>query len=168
MYSKSKEFTKRIVVLEKILSIRKEYIAEYSMSLIRDMEKLAFAYRQMGAYTKAIAAYKYILKIYEENKYNPKDDFKRFSSIFYDLASVYVELGDYAKAEPYFRRFLPLSDGALNNISPLTMTKLNSYAYILQFTGKYKASESLYLKILQYVRKSYGENNMQEAAFLSG
>jgi len=167
LYSKSKQFSKRVAMLQKLLDIRKQRVGEYHMTIAKEMKTLANAYKQMGAYSKSIAAYKHIFKIYEENDYRYEDNFRIYSPILYKLASVYIELGEYAKAEPYYERSLPPLNGPLEKISHLSMVRLHSYVFILHITGKYQEAETLYLKVLKYTKGKYKNNSMQMATVLA-
>jgi len=164
LYLQSKQFVRRVTIMEKLLALSTSRVGEFHMTVAKDLKQLASTYKQMGAFSKSISTYEKIIQIYEKNDYRYEDSFRLYSNILYKLASVYIDLGDYSKAEPYYKRSLTPLKGALKDVRKLPMVRIHSYVHILQFTGKYNEAESLYIKLLEYYKK----DDLQTATILIG
>ena len=166
LYLDTGEHVKRLEAQENILRLKAEQFGDGEFSLLGDMKQIANTYQKMGAYTNAVGLYEKILRTYEENDYKGEYYNASLTRIYYSLASLYIELGDYARAEPYYKRSLlpdaPVED-EITDISKLSIIKLHSYGFILQFVGKYREAENLYNLMLE----AAGKDNMQTATVLA-
>ena len=81
------------------------------------------------------------------------------------LALLLKATGDYAAAEPLYRRALAIAEKAQGPEHPSTGTSLNNLALLLQATGDYAAAEPLYRRALAIAEKALGSES--EAAMRS-
>ena len=73
-----------------------------------------------------------------------------------NLAGLLQDQGDYAGAEPLFRRALAIAEKAQGPDHPETGTSLNNLALLLQDQGDYAGAEPLYRRALAIAEKAQG------------
>ena len=73
-----------------------------------------------------------------------------------DLANLYLLKGDYAKAEPLYKRALNIREKALGPEHPNVATSLNNLALIYYSKGDYAKAEPLYKRALDIRRRRSG------------
>jgi tetratricopeptide (TPR) repeat protein len=73
-----------------------------------------------------------------------------------DLGASFYQAGDYARAEPLFRRALAIRGKALGPDHPGTATSLNNLALLLKAKGDYAGAELLVRRALAICEKALG------------
>ena len=82
------------------------------------------------------------------------------------LASLYAEMGDYAKATPLFECDLRIREAVLGPKHPDTATSLNNLAKMYQSIGNDTKAESLYQRSLEIQAEVLGEKHPEYATTL--
>ena len=77
------------------------------------------------------------------------------------------DAGDYAGAEPLFRRALAINEKALGPDHPAVATDLNNLALLLQNKGDYAGAEPLFRRALAIREKALGPNHPDVAIDLN-
>lgn len=83
-----------------------------------------------------------------------------------DLASLYSELGHYAKAEPLYLRCLELREATLGREHPKTATTLNNLALLYEQRGQYAKAEPMFLRALAISETKRGKDDPETATVL--
>src|SRR5262249_21869211 len=83
------------------------------------------------------------------------------------LALLYCDKGDYAQAEPLYRRALAISEKTLGAEHPRTATVLNNLALLYYDKGDYAQAELLYGRALAIREKKLGAEHPSTAASLN-
>ena len=73
-----------------------------------------------------------------------------------NLALLYSDSGDYARAEPLYKRLLAIREKALGPDHPDVATSLNNLAELYRATGDYANAEPLYKRSLSIYEKALG------------
>ena len=73
-----------------------------------------------------------------------------------NLAALYDTQGDYAKAEPLYKRSLAIWEKALGPDHPDVATSLNNLALLYDTEGDYAKAEPLYKRSLASGKKRWG------------
>ena len=84
-----------------------------------------------------------------------------------NLAGLYDAMGDYAKAEPLYRRALAIREKALGPEHPDTATSLNNLAGLYNSMGDYAKAEPLYRRALAIREKALGPEHPDTATSLN-
>ena len=84
-----------------------------------------------------------------------------------NLAVLYDSMGDYAKAEPLYRRALAIHEKALGPEHPDTATSLNNLAGLYNSMGDYAKAEPLYRRALAIREKALGPEHPATATSLN-
>jgi tetratricopeptide (TPR) repeat protein len=113
--------------------------------------------------------------LYEEGKYKESAEaFRRCLQLRPDDATVLnnlgisvMDAGDYAGAEPLFRRALAIDEKALGPDHPAVATDLNNLALLLQNKGDYAGAEPLFRRALAIREKALGPNHPDVATDLN-
>ena len=95
--------------------------------------------RKQGQYAKALKLY--TLALEEAEKFGPTDP--RLATSLNNLALLYKTQGDYAKAEPLYKRSLAIVEKALGPDHPSVATSLENYAKLLRATKREAEAEKL-------------------------
>ena len=95
--------------------------------------------KDQGQYAKALKLY--TLALEEAEKFGPTDP--RLATSLNNLAHLYHTQGDYAKAEPLFKRALAIMEKALGPDHPSVATSLENYAALLRATKRQDEAEKL-------------------------
>ncbi|MGH9656926.1 MAG: tetratricopeptide repeat protein, partial [Bryobacteraceae bacterium] len=82
------------------------------------------------------------------------------------LASLLKSKGDYAGAEPLYRRALAIRQKALGPDHPDTATSLNNLAELLRSKGEYAGAEPLFRRALAITEKALGPDHPDTATSL--
>lgn len=82
------------------------------------------------------------------------------------LAGLYVDQGQYAQAEPLFRRALAINEKSLGPDHPAVAKSVNSLAVLYTNQGQYTQAEPLYKRALAIREKTLGPNHHAVAASL--
>ena len=80
-----------------------------------------------------------------------------------NLAVLLKTKGDYAGAEPLYRRALAIRERALGPDHPDTAKSLNDVANVLEETGRYGEAESLYRRALAIREQALGPDHLDGA-----
>jgi tetratricopeptide (TPR) repeat protein len=83
------------------------------------------------------------------------------------LAVLLQQQGDYAAAEPLYRRALAIAEKAQGPEHPSTGTSLNNLALLLQDQGDYAAAEPLYRRALVIAEKAQGPEHPDTGTLLN-
>ena len=84
-----------------------------------------------------------------------------------NLAMLYDSLGDYAKAEPLYKRALAIREKALGPEHPDVATSLNNLATLYDTLGDYAKAEPLYKRALAIREKALGPEHPDVATSLN-
>ena len=84
-----------------------------------------------------------------------------------DLGVSLMQAGDYACAEPLYRRALAIAEKALGPDHPDVATDLNNLAELLQAKGEYAGAEPLYRRALAIREKALGPDHPNVATSLN-
>ncbi|MBW1942551.1 MAG: CHAT domain-containing protein, partial [Deltaproteobacteria bacterium] len=76
-----------------------------------------------------------------------------------NLALLYSDLGEYAKAEPLYKRSLAIKEKALNPDHPDVATSLNNLAGLYHLSGDYAKAEPMYKRSLAISEKAFGPDH---------
>ena len=88
--------------------------------------------KEQGQYAKALKLY--TLGLEEAEKFGPTDP--RLAASLNNLAGLYDTQGDYAKAEPLYKRSLAIDEKALGPDHPNVAISLENYAVLLRATKR--------------------------------
>ena len=83
------------------------------------------------------------------------------------LAGLYLAIGDYAKAEPLFRRALAIHEKTFGPGHPNTATSVNNLALLYYSMRDYARAESLFRRALGIYEKAFGPENPSTATSLN-
>ncbi|HEY5174201.1 MAG TPA: tetratricopeptide repeat protein [Terriglobales bacterium] len=111
---------------------------------------------EKGKYREAAATYQRCLQI------RPDD-----AMVLNNTALSLEDAGDYAGAEPLYRRALALNEKALGPDHTDVATNLNNLADLLREKGDYAGAEPLYRRALAITEKVLGPNNPHVATVLN-
>ena len=84
-----------------------------------------------------------------------------------NLASLYVEQGDYEGAEPLLVEALDLNQNIYGEDHPDVVTSISNLATLYQRQGRYTEAELLYVRVLALRRKTLGDSHTLVAAGLN-
>ncbi|HEV3257270.1 MAG TPA: tetratricopeptide repeat protein [Gemmataceae bacterium] len=84
-----------------------------------------------------------------------------------NLAFLYKDMGDYARAEPLYQKALEIAKQALGERHPLYATNLNNLALLYSDLGDYARAEPLLQKALAVRGQALGEKHPDYAASLN-
>jgi len=84
-----------------------------------------------------------------------------------NLAALYESLGDYARAEPLYKRSLVIYEKALGPDHPYVASSLNNLAMLYKSLGDYGKAEPLYKRSLAISEKALGPDHPYVAASLN-
>jgi tetratricopeptide (TPR) repeat protein/CHAT domain-containing protein len=84
-----------------------------------------------------------------------------------NLAGLYLDIGDYAKAQPLFRRALDINKRVLGENHPNYADSLNNLAALYLHIGDYAKTESLYRQALEIRKRALGEDHRDYAQSLN-
>jgi CHAT domain-containing protein len=76
---------------------------------------------------------------------------------------VYFDQGDYANAEPLFRRALEIDEALLGAVHPRLAVRLNGLAEVLRLRGEYQRAEPLYERVQSIREQTLGASHPQVA-----
>src|SRR6476660_1585130 len=85
---------------------------------------------------------------------------------FNDLAQLYIQMGDYAKAEPLLQRALKIYEKALGPEHSYTVIVLNDLAQLYTQMGDYAKAEPLLQRALKNNEKVFGLEHRNTALSL--
>ena len=117
---------------------------------------------QTGRYAEAEKLLK--LAIAEAEQFGPSDP--RLATSLNNLAVLYRTQGDYAKAEPLYKRSLAIFEKALGPEHPDVATSLNNLAALYYTQGDYAKAEPLYKRSLAISEKALGPQHPSVATSL--
>ena len=117
---------------------------------------LGSSLNEQGKYREAAATYQRCLQI------RPDD-----AMVLNNTALSLEDAGDYAGAEPLYRRALALNEKALGPDHTDVATNLNNLADLLREKGDYAGAEPLYRRALAITEKVLGPNHPQVATVLN-
>ena len=103
---------------------------------------------QQGKYRESAVAYQRCLQL-------PPDD----ATVLNNTALSLMLAGDYAGAEPLYRRALAIDEKALGPDHPGVAIDLNNLAALLYTKGDYAAAEPLYRRALAIDEKTLGPDH---------
>ncbi|MGD8925692.1 MAG: CHAT domain-containing protein [Thioalkalispiraceae bacterium] len=152
-----------IVTNQQVLAFDERIYSPNHPTRLSSMTNLAFSYQMDKSYSKAEALYKKILGIYE--KYGMTGEYG-YTRVKKSLSDIYIITGDMAKAEPYYKEAVTQKDSDQVDVANMSMMKLSTYVYLLQFSGKFAESEKLYKEMLRTLEQRYGENDERVALVL--
>ena len=160
-YQLAEKYPEQIAILEKQLKHAEAKFGPNHLQTLKIMENLAFAYKQNKAHALSEQLYKRIINAYKTNGWTENAKYK---SLINRFSSLYVEQGELHKAEPYYEEQLGIQPGEKVEVTGANMTKLFSYAVILQYSGKYAEAEELYKNMLRESndRGFYGETSKEQ------
>jgi len=84
-----------------------------------------------------------------------------------NLALLYKTQGDYAKAEPLYKRSLAIAEEALGPDHPSVATSLNNLAVLYDTQGDYAKAEPLYKRSLAITEEALGPDHPDVATSLN-
>ncbi|MEK6643371.1 MAG: tetratricopeptide repeat protein, partial [Planctomycetota bacterium] len=116
-----------------------------------------------GQYAKALKLY--TLALEEAEKFGPTDP--RLATSLNNLAGLYDTQGDYAKAEPLYKRSLAIYEKALGPDHPNVATSLNNLAELYRTQGDYAKAEPLFKRSLAIGEKALGPDHPKVATSLN-
>ena len=76
-----------------------------------------------------------------------------------NLAVLYQDMGQYAKAEPLFQRSLEIREAKLGKDHPDVAASLNNLAVLYQDMGQYAKAEPLYQRSLKIREAKLGKDH---------
>jgi tetratricopeptide (TPR) repeat protein len=88
-------------------------------------------------------------------------------SLLHNLAALYVLVGDYARAEPLYRRVLTASEKALGPEHPDVALTLSGLATLYITMRDYARAEPLYLRAVVISEKAFGRDSTEVATLLN-
>jgi tetratricopeptide (TPR) repeat protein len=111
---------------------------------------------EQGSYRESAVAYRKALDARPDN-----------AGILNDLGRSLSLAGDYAGAEPFYRRALVIAEKALGPEHPLVATALSNLAVLLQGKADYTGAEPLYRQALAIDQKALGPEHQDVARDLN-
>ncbi|MGA2964596.1 MAG: tetratricopeptide repeat protein [Terriglobales bacterium] len=87
-------------------------------------------------------------------------------AVLNSLALSLTNAGDYADAEPLYRRALTISENALGADHPHVATYLSNLGSLFHLRGDYADAETLYRRALAIVQKALGPDSLVEGTIL--
>jgi tetratricopeptide (TPR) repeat protein len=124
----------------------------------------AAALHRGGRFREAVRADRQALAIYKEvlGEKHPL-----YAASLNNLAELYREMVDHARAEPLYRQALAIWKEALGEKHPLYATSLNNLALLYQAMGDYARAEPLCRQSLAIRKEALGEKHNQYATSLN-
>src|SRR5262249_8703170 len=135
--------------LQKLLTKREDELADVAFYLGASL------YGE-GRYRESAAAYEKSAKL-------RRDD----STVLNNWGLSLALAGDYAGAEPVYRRSLDIREKALGPDHPDTANSLNNLAELLESKGDYAEAERLFRRALAIVEKAFGPDHANTAILLN-
>jgi CHAT domain-containing protein/Tfp pilus assembly protein PilF len=126
------------------------------------LDVLQAALRKHGKYAQGIDPCRRAVEIWGELL---GQDY-HYAASLNDLARLYGEMGDYARAEPMLREALLIRKNALGVDHPDYGTSLNDLAELYRAKVDHARAEPLFREALAITKKALGENDPAYAAFL--
>ncbi len=142
--------------LQDSLKQRKEKLASDRNAVADAAFSLGQSLYQQGRYKESAVAYGDCLQI------RPDD-----ALVLNNTAVSLQEAGDYAGAEPLYRRALASNERALGPDHPKVATDLNNLAVLLYIKGDYAGAEPLYRRALAIDEKALGPDHPKVATNLN-
>jgi CHAT domain-containing protein len=133
---------------------------ERALDEARKLFKKAQDLHRAGKYDEAISMIEGTLKI-REKILGP--DHRDVGTALNNLAVVYRDKSDYAKAEPLYRRALAVREKALGQWHPEVAATLSNLALLYSDRGEYAEAEPLYQRALGICEKSLGPEHLDLA-----
>jgi len=89
------------------------------------------------------------------------------ASTLNNLASLYSDMGQYAKAEPLFQRSLKISEEKLGKDDPDVASTLNNLAILYEAMGQYAKAEAVFQRSLKIRENKLGKDHPDVARSLN-
>ena len=137
------------------------FTASQETSWEKYMEAAGKAYQQAD-YVKAEKLVKAALR--EAEKFGEQDP--RFATSNNNLAELYRTRGNYAQAEPLYKRSLAIREKVLGPEHPNVASSLNNLALLYDNQSKYAEAEPLYRRALFVLTKALGPDHPNVATTL--
>ena len=83
----------------------------------------------------------------------------------HNLANLYQNMGQYAKAEPLYQRSLKIMESKLGPDHPDVATNLNNLAILYEHMGQYAKAEPLYQRSLKIYESKLGPDHPNVAQY---
>jgi CHAT domain-containing protein/Tfp pilus assembly protein PilF len=173
------DYTKAEPLCQKALEIQGRVLGENHSDYADSLNTLAAIYIDMGDYTKAESLCQKALEIRQRDPYvhakswlgNRYDSFwdsgpkilgenhSDYADSLNTLAAIYIDMGNYTKAEPLCQKALEIRQEILGENHPDYADSLDNLAALYHKMGNYTKAEPLYQKALEIRRKVLGENH---------
>ena len=136
-------------------------LGRFRIAVTLDPENTDYLYaagemaRTLARYPDAKRWLERLLAIQQEKNPNSID----LAYVQHDLAWLYHDMGEYAKAEPLYQRSLTIREKALGKDHPLVAATLNNLAGLYRAQGEYAKAEPLYQRSLTIKEKALGKDH---------
>ena len=152
LYS-SRQYQDAIVQGIKLLDYSERTFGPDHVTTGTTQANLAFVYKAMGQFAKALPLYVRALDISEKG-YGREHPLT--SSRLNNLAGLYESTGQYEKALPIYLRALEISEKAEGPEHPTTGSRLSNLADVYRAIGQYDKALPLYIRALDIGEKAQG------------
>jgi CHAT domain-containing protein/Tfp pilus assembly protein PilF len=147
-----------------MLAIKEKALEPDYPQIAWSLNNFAWLYHKMGDYEKAEPLYKRSLAIREKNlksdapKYGNRYEIGKVKIAYShkDLAFLYWDMGDYAKAMPLLKRAIAIVEKTLGFDHPRAATSLGGLAMLYFEMGDYAKAEPLLKRTLAIDKKAMG------------
>ena len=143
-----KHYGKASEDLAESLKRREQNEAKAGQEVVEAAFFLGLTLYQQGKYRESAEAYR------KAQTRRPED-----ATILNNLALSLTDAGDYAEAEPMYRRALAITEKALGPDHPTVAIRLNNLAELLQAKGDYAGAEPMYRRALTMTEKALGPDH---------
>ena len=159
----ARNYDKATTDLQTSLSHREEKLAADQKALGVDQKQVADAALFLGQSLYQQRKFKQSAVAYQRCLQIRPDDAKVLNSTANSLS----QAGDYAAAEPLYRRALAIDEKALGPDHPLVAMRLENLAALLDAKGDYAGAEPLYRRALAIDEKALGPDHPNVAGTLN-
>ncbi len=136
------------------------------------LNNLAFLYKSMGAYERALPLYEQALEIMQAALGDSQRDGKAerhpdTATSLNNLAGLYRSMGAYERALPLYEQALEIRQAALGDRHPDTAGSLNNLAELYRSMGSYERALPLYEQALEIWQSALGDRHPSTATSLN-
>ncbi len=154
--SEAKVHSKKAMKSEKTFS-------DKDIEAVKNSAKLAVFHYKKGNLSTAISFYQVALDIIKRTPYSPYREGIKTASIYYNLALLYLEIGDDSKALDAITNALKIRKKAFGDDHPDTAECYDTFGKIYQYRGNYSKTKEYYHKALKIRKKAFGDQHIVTA-----
>jgi len=147
---------------EKAMKNEKTF-SDKDIEAVENAAKLAVFHYKTGNLSEAISAYQLALNIIENTPYGSYREGAKTASIYYNLALLYLEIGDDSRAMNSIKKALKIRKKVLGDDHQDTAKDYDTLGKIYQNMKNYSKAEEYYQKALEIRKKVFGNQHIVTA-----